>query len=526
MGALTLKSFPFVLRSWNVKSYQSFDPTDSFGQYSTVFVNKNQVVKVEPHYSNTASGAWLTDKGRLFFDCFFVKKVPTSDALVLKSQEHWDHIFKAIVKVFHIFHICNFKYANTFFFVLVFENVTVEIINFLSLISQLNSFIKIKRAEKFSMVSDLETTFQINSATSYPRLSASSLCLLVGVNPRYEGSYLNLKLRQRYMKGNFKLLSVGSLIDLTFPISTIGSSASSLKSLVEGNHAVCKDVISAHSPLIITSTEALKHSQVQQVFKTLKHSNIINSVWNGMNVLSSSLYETGLNSFSRFSFLVLKDLTAFSAFYSLNVNLNAVSNIKTLTESRLLKFTHFNLFLNEKAFIIQSTFDDSEFALSKKYLYLPSSTFFENQDSFVNTEGFRRIGSKLIFKKNTKSDWQVLRKFGQNVTLNTDLMLFNDKQILSPECKSLFDFKTFMNFYSQATQKLSHFNDQIVVVNKKFFINKKNSSLKSLTLKLQKTKQLHWLSDFYVGGKEAFCQNSLNLIRCSKNYRSQMSNFS
>jgi NADH dehydrogenase/NADH:ubiquinone oxidoreductase subunit G len=32
MGALTLKSFPFILRSWNVKSYESIDPTDTFGQ--------------------------------------------------------------------------------------------------------------------------------------------------------------------------------------------------------------------------------------------------------------------------------------------------------------------------------------------------------------------------------------------------------------------------------------------------------------------------------------------------------------
>lgn len=54
MGALTLKSFPFVLRSWNVKSYESIDPTDTFGQNTRVYVNKNQIVKIEPQFNDKA----------------------------------------------------------------------------------------------------------------------------------------------------------------------------------------------------------------------------------------------------------------------------------------------------------------------------------------------------------------------------------------------------------------------------------------------------------------------------------------
>ena len=62
-----------------------------------------------------------------------------------------------------------------------------------------------------------ESNFQINSATNNENLKSSNLCILIGVNTRYEGSYLNLKLRQRYLKGNFKLFSLESLTDLTFP---------------------------------------------------------------------------------------------------------------------------------------------------------------------------------------------------------------------------------------------------------------------------------------------------------------------
>lgn len=31
MGALTLKSFPFELRGWDIEKFESLDPTNSFG---------------------------------------------------------------------------------------------------------------------------------------------------------------------------------------------------------------------------------------------------------------------------------------------------------------------------------------------------------------------------------------------------------------------------------------------------------------------------------------------------------------
>ena len=68
MGALTLKNFPFILRDWDVQSYDSMDPTDSFGQDTNIYINKNQIVKIKPKFSNTSSNIWLTDKGRQFFE--------------------------------------------------------------------------------------------------------------------------------------------------------------------------------------------------------------------------------------------------------------------------------------------------------------------------------------------------------------------------------------------------------------------------------------------------------------------------
>ena len=54
---------------------------------------------------------------------------------------------------------------------------------------------------------------------------------------------------------------------------------------------------------------------------------------------------------------------------------------------------------------------------------------------------------------------------------------------------------------------------------------KKFSTFKAAPVKLLNTKLKYWLDDFYIGGKDKFCQNSLILIRCSTNYKLQTTNF-
>ena len=48
----------------------------------------------------------------------------------------------------------------------------------------------------------------------------------------------------------------------------------------------------------------------------------------------------------------------------------------------------------------------------------------------------------------------------------------------------------------------------------------KSSSVKSFDVKLK-----YWLDDFYTGGKDTLCQDSLTLTRCSMNYKLQTTNF-
>ena len=231
MGALTLKSFPFELRGWDIEKFESIDPTDAFGSSTRVYISKQQVIQIEPDHSENTSKAWLTDKGRQFFDGIFGNwnnKNEQNKNLILK-KESWKKNVKTLLKTLYLFEHCSYKTKQNYFFTIVFENLGIETLSLLKVMEQNYSFLKLRRAENLKISNNLEFNFQLNTATNPNKLKSSTLCLLVATNPRYEGSNLNLDLRQRYFKGNFKCLMLGSLVDLTFPTTFLGTNLKNTK---------------------------------------------------------------------------------------------------------------------------------------------------------------------------------------------------------------------------------------------------------------------------------------------------------
>ena len=238
MGALTLKNFPFELRSWDIQKFETIDPTDGFGIECQVYINKNQIVQIEPSFSLfNNKNTWLTDKGRQFFDGIF--NLSNNKSIQLKS---WSNLLNKLIKTLYIFDHCNKQYSKNLFFTIVFNNVSVEVISLLTIISQNYSFIKLKQTEQLNINNDTESTFQLNNTSSKSKLMLSNLCLIISTNTKYEGYYLNLNLRQRFLKGNFKCLVIGSLLDFNFATSYLGSNLKIIKTVTEGNNLICQDL--------------------------------------------------------------------------------------------------------------------------------------------------------------------------------------------------------------------------------------------------------------------------------------------
>lgn len=531
MGALTLKSFPFELRGWDIEKFESLDPTDSFGSNTKVYVSKDQIVLIEPDYNVNTFNTWLTDKGRQFFDGLFGSWNPNLKNAKLKPN-FWANILKSIFETIYILDHCNKQQFKKKTLTIVIENISLEILSILLILSQNYSFIQLRKAESFKLPTDLEKTFQLNVASNKIKLNNSTLCLLISNNPRYEGYYLNLNLRQRFLKGNFKCLVLGSFIDLTFPTTFLGSNISILKSVTEGNNLICQDLKDSKTPLTIYNNELFKRNDNYTVIRILENLNYYTNGkhFNGLNNLNPSLSETGSNITNNFIPLTLKDLNNSSLLYFINTSFYNNSNLKKITELKLLNYSFYlesdnknNLILNQN-YKPNSNYTLNNILNNSTYLNLPTSGFYESEDTFVNTEGYIKRTTKLISKKNTRNNWQIIRKlfkylkknFGSLELPNNNLIFFNSNKIVN--------FKNFINFNYYATQNLTNLNFYLSIKTAPIIFTNRHL-FKSSSSKLNHSKLRYWLDDFFTGGKDEYSQNSLILNNCSKIIRSETTNF-
>jgi hypothetical protein len=532
MGALTLKSFPFELRGWDIEKFESIDPTDGFGSNTRVYINKDQVIQIEPDYDVQTFNTWLTDKGRQFFDGIFGTWSLTKKSISVDKNNSITDILAVLIKNIYMLEHCNKQRSNKKFFTIVFENLSIEVVSLLLMFSKNYSFIKLKRAENNNNKNDLESNFQLNSEINRINLMNSDLCLLVSTNIRYEGYYLNLNLRQRFLKGNFKCFILGSCVDLTFPTKFIGSNIKIFKDILEGNHSICQDLKIAKNPLLILPNDLIKRDDVKNIIEIFKQSTKFNIAWNNYNVLNPTLSETGTNIINKFNPVNLTDLTNFGSMYFINVNLNLITNFKKLIELKLLNYNNKKYF-TRNSIVLDQNFNynnqNIHFKLNnnnndKNCFYLTNTMFYENEETFVNTEGLVKRTTKLIFRKKSKSNWQLIRKFFK--TFKTNLVFLDNKMnhLLFFNSNSNTNFKNYMYFHFLATQSLTNLNFYLNIKNNPFLL-KDTYKFKISSTKIKNTKLKYWLDDFFSGGKDEYSNNSLILTNCSKITRTESSNF-
>jgi len=137
-------------------------------------------------------------------------------------------------------------------------------------LTQKYSFFKLRQSDSQNLNIDLEQNYLLNSDLKDSKISTTDTCLLIGINPRYEGTKLNLKLRSRYLKGNFNVIQIGSLLNLTFSNTNISSNIKILKSLIEGNNLFCQEFINSVNPLLISNVEIFKREDSFGLIDMLK----------------------------------------------------------------------------------------------------------------------------------------------------------------------------------------------------------------------------------------------------------------
>ena len=535
VGALTSKPYPFVSRSWELKNINSIDFSDGFGINLQIYIKNNNIIKVLPGFQkNDAGSSWISDKTRFSFDGMFSPErvlqgfIKDGKKKTFQSLT-WELILDDIVSTLYFQdHLNRHLLKIRTLIIVISDSTSLEVLNLANLFVKKYSFIKLRKSEGNQLNNDDESNIMLNSVNS---LNESDLCLLIGVNTRYEGSNLNLKLRKRYLKGNFKLISINSLIDLTFPTFYLGLNLKNLKSIIEGNNLICQDFVSHTNPTIVASSEINRRKDSKELNKLLillKYKlNKYYANWNNLNILSSSINETGVNYLNNFKSLKEQDLNNSYGVYFLNSTDN-IPNLKKLINLKQLNYLDNN---NSPKFIIDQNngFNtNTEFSKAydpNNYINLPNSNFFESNGTYLNTEGIFKTNIKFLSSpKQAKEDWQILRKifsYSKKINFTTNM---NENSIVSFNNTTNLAFKNFTGFLYYANTNLTKYNFYLTNCTAKTK-NKNQKKFKFRKSKLNSTNFKLWINDFYLGGKDAYSKYSMTMIKCSKQFRLEKTNF-
>lgn len=540
VGALTSKPYPFTYRSWELKNINAIDFSNGFGADLQIYLKNNKITKILPDYNNQEIN-WITDKTRFSFDGMFSPERLLNGYSIngknkLEFSKTWEILFDEIIKNIYFQdhltkHLLNIKKLTIIFT----TNISLEVLNLLILLAKKYSFIKLRKLEGNCINNDIESNFLLKSTLKSNHISDSKICLLIGVNTRYEGSFLNLKLKQRYSKGNFKILNINSITDLTIPTSYLSLNIKTLSSIAEGNNIFCQELLNNSNPIIILSSEVFNRKDSKDISIILENikTNLTNfyTNWNNLNVLNATINQAGISYLHNIKSISDIDFLNNGGFYCMNINVNDL-NFKKVINLKLLNY--FNEITKAPTFYIEQNSGfprtiSKQFSNNYKmyqYINLPNNVFFESTGTFLNTEGIFKKNIKFIPTiKQTREDWQIIRKLFANTKKISFLTNTKYNTILTYNNKTFLKYKNFIGFL--------YFTNQ-VLNNKNYYMNKETSITLNLnvynTFKTKKsriftTKLKLWLHDFYIGGKDLYSRYSLTMINCSKTYRLEKTNF-
>ena len=247
-------------------------------------------------------------------------------------------------------------------------------------------------------------------------IEESDLIILIGTNPRYEATILNLRIRKSYLKNNTKIYSLGDIGNQTYPYSILENNTDTIKEIIENkDNEIANKIKKSLKPVIIIGQSALKLKSGKYIFESLKNylieNNKINDNWNALNVLSNNASTVGSY-----------DLDLLSRNGDEN---NTQKNIKENKFEIIFLFGQDNLNFKKKDEFIIYIGSHGDKGAELANIILPGATFTEQEGHFTNLEGkLQKCYSASYPPGEAKEDWVIINNLSE---LLKRKKLFNNK---------------------------------------------------------------------------------------------------
>jgi NADH-quinone oxidoreductase chain G len=256
VGALTSKPYAFISRPWELKTEDTIDIFDGVGSNIRVDFKEYKIVRVIPRLQEEINGEWISNKTRFFYDGLTSQRIRFPEIYKDKKwmRVGWGKAFLEICT-----HLQNQKPAEIAGICSANSDLETQV-SFKNLINSFGS-----ENVGFNKNLNLDTVVINNFKphSTFSDLDKSDWCLLIGLNPRFEASVLNARLRKRYLEGNFTLGYIGFNTNFTYPIEHLGVNITSLRTLKVKNFL--NKLKSKQNPLIIIGSNVYKRKDANQI---------------------------------------------------------------------------------------------------------------------------------------------------------------------------------------------------------------------------------------------------------------------
>ncbi len=380
VGALTSKPYAFSARPWELQKTETIDVMDGTGSNIRVDSKGNRVMRIIPRENHFVNEEWISDKSRFVWDGIRVQRL---DRPLKKIDGHFVSISWEDALLLASEKMQNGKTAF----------VAGDLMNMESLYaaSKLGEYL-----EGSKVLGDFETSCSLNGRSFYvgngkiEDIDNVKNIILLGANPRKEGSVINARIRKAWLNGA-KVYRLGLEENLTYDVEELGCSFLDFQVFFE--KMITKKSFWADTLFLIGYS-----------FVNSKSSN------NALNTVRSIVEKYK----SKFLFLHPNA----SAVGSLDLGFETDSNVKLklLSEANVVyNLGCETLAPSQRCFVIYQGSHGDKGAASAD-LILPSACYLEEDGIFVNTEGRSQYAKRAIQPPGeAKENWRIIRAISEKL---------------------------------------------------------------------------------------------------------------
>ncbi|MBF8246753.1 MAG: NADH-quinone oxidoreductase subunit G [Rickettsia sp.] len=395
VGALTSKPYQFTYRSWELKKTESIDVLDAMGCNIRIDSKGLEIVRILPKTNDEINEEWISDKARFSYDALKIQRL---DKPYIRENSklipvNWEHVLKIIVskmsklKKSEIASLAGFFTSSESMFLMK------------KLMNCLHS--NLYDANQKGFYFDVSSRGNYLFNTGIENIEKADLCLLIGTDIKKTAPVLNTRIRKGIRENNLKIANLGEQNNQDYPVIELGNNPETLRDILNEKNDFHKIMQASQKVMIIVGDAVFSRKDCSSIMillhKMIKKFDIINSQWNGFNILhkyASSVAALDLGFYCKGTEHILK--------------LASSNKLKMLY---LLGADDFDISKISKDVCVIYQGSHLDRGASIADIILPSAAYTEEDAIFVNTEGRPQFAYRAVHPpKQALPNWQILSK--------------------------------------------------------------------------------------------------------------------